>query len=823
MSFDIGPRIGIEGDKEFKKSILEINDSMKVLKSEMAAVTSQFDKNDKSSQALTAQNSVLTKQIELQKEKVAQLEAALKNAANTYGENDKVTKNWQIQLNNARAELNQMERNLESNNKAMDDAGESAEKSGEKFEKFKGILAGVGAAVASVTAAAGAAAVKLAKDVIDQFGELEQNLGGSEAVFGEHAEKIQKIAEDAYKNMGVSQSQYLQTANKMGALFQGSGLEQEKAMELTTKAMQRAADVASVMGIDMQMALDSIAGAAKGNFTMMDNLGVAMNATTIEAYALSKGLVKVSDASVDMKKVADAQDKVTQATLNVQSAQEKYNAAVEKYGKDSTQAKQASIALSKAQANLESANRKLTEAMEPAQKEMSSWWQNASQAEKAEVAMQMFFERTEQYAGNFARESTQTITGSIGMLQAAYTSFLGGLGNANADITNLSKNIVDAFGATVKNIEPVIKNIAKSLPDAISAILPEISNMLPELLQTATELFEEVLQALLQMLPQLVPVVVSGLMMIVEAIINNMPLLIDAAIQIILALVNGLSQALPNLIPAAVEAILTIVEGLVDNLPQLIDAAIELVTALAQGIIDALPILLEKAPEIIKKLIEGITDAIPKLVDAAIDIIMALVDFLLDPENLALLVKGALEIIIAIAGGLIKAQAELAKAVPKLVKKLIDKFMETDWGEIGINILKGIGEGLLSGVTGLIDTVKDVAGSIFGGFKSFFGIQSPSKLFRDDIGKMLGFGLAEGLEDSMSRVKRAVNEMNNEIAIGAGIGNSANRTTNNYYSYGPSMIRVEVPVDGHIVAGAILPTVSRSLSFESMERAAALG
>lgn len=76
----------------------------------------------------------------------------------------------------------------------------------------------------------------------------------------------------------------------MGALFQGSGLQQQESLDLTAKAMQRAADVASVMGIDTSMALESIAGAAKGNFTMMDNLGVAMNATTLQAYALEKGI-----------------------------------------------------------------------------------------------------------------------------------------------------------------------------------------------------------------------------------------------------------------------------------------------------------------------------------------------------------------------------------------------------------------------------------------------------------------------------------------------------------------------------------------------------
>ena len=99
-------------------------------------------------------------------------------------------------------------------------------------------------------------------------------------------------------------------------------------------------------------------------------------------------------------------------------------------------------------------------------------WTSASNAEKAEVAMQMFFENTEQYAGNFARESTQTISGSIGLLQAALSSFTAGLGNADADMTNLTQNLVDAFQAVVKNVVPVLENIVAALPQAAGAEIP---------------------------------------------------------------------------------------------------------------------------------------------------------------------------------------------------------------------------------------------------------------------------------------------------------------------------------------------------------------
>ena len=131
---------------------------------------------------------------------------------------------------------------------------------------------------------------KAFQTALNEGSELQQNLGGTEAVFQEYASDLQNIAQSAYKNMGMSASEYMATANKMTSLFKGSGMDIKTSMDLTTTAMQRAADVASVMGIDTEWAMESIAGAAKGNFTMMDNLGVAMNATTLQAYKIKKGI-----------------------------------------------------------------------------------------------------------------------------------------------------------------------------------------------------------------------------------------------------------------------------------------------------------------------------------------------------------------------------------------------------------------------------------------------------------------------------------------------------------------------------------------------------
>ena len=156
----------------------------------------------------------------------------------------------------------------------------AAENAGSIFTKLGGMLAGLGLG-------------KIIGDSIMSGGELEQQLGGVEVVFSEHAESMRKAAATAYKDMGLSESDYLAKANKMGALLKGSGFDTGYASAMSQQVMQRASDVASIMGVDVKDAMEAVTGAAKGNFTMMDNLGVAMNDTTLQAYAQEKGLGKL--------------------------------------------------------------------------------------------------------------------------------------------------------------------------------------------------------------------------------------------------------------------------------------------------------------------------------------------------------------------------------------------------------------------------------------------------------------------------------------------------------------------------------------------------
>ena len=287
MADSFGLKIGLEGEKEFKKALTEINQSFKVLGSEMKLVSSQFDKNDKSVQALSARNSVLNKEIEAQKSKIETLRAALQNASDSFGETDRRTQNWQIQLNNAEAALNDMERELSDNNAALeeanfnygragdaledmdsemddvtdsaddmgdeiDEAGDAAEKSESKFKGLGTVLKTVGAAMGAVVVAAGAAAVKLGKEVVEAYADYEQLVGGVDTLFKDSSQELQTYAANAYKTAGMSANDYMETVTGFSAsLIQSLGGDTEKAVKYADMAITDMSDNANKMGTDM--------------------------------------------------------------------------------------------------------------------------------------------------------------------------------------------------------------------------------------------------------------------------------------------------------------------------------------------------------------------------------------------------------------------------------------------------------------------------------------------------------------------------------------------------------------------------------------------
>lgn len=215
MADNLGLKIGIEGEKEFKKALSEINQSFKVLGSEMKLVSSQFDKNDKSVQALSARNTVLNKEIEAQKNKVETLRTALRNAADSFGENDRRTQNWQIQLNNAEAALNSMERELSDNERAIEalsreetDAADATERLSQEIARQEDALAGMKRAYSNAVLQYGKGS--------GEAKELEGRISRLSGELRENRERM-KDAGDVAEDLGDSLEDASEGADKLGS------------------------------------------------------------------------------------------------------------------------------------------------------------------------------------------------------------------------------------------------------------------------------------------------------------------------------------------------------------------------------------------------------------------------------------------------------------------------------------------------------------------------------------------------------------------------------------------------------------------------------
>lgn len=592
---------------------------------------------------LDTRQKLLAESIETTRKKLAALKGAQEDvkkavASGKIGSEEYVA--FQKELVQTEKRLKDLEGTADDTGKEEEQLADATKDAGTEMQKTEkdasglgeslknGLAAGAKAAGAALVAV-GAASVKLVKDVIEKTGELEQNLGGSESVFGDYAQRMQKAGEEAYKNLGISQSEYLATANKMGALLQGTGLDAEKSAEITEKAMQRAADMASVMGIDMSAAMESVAGAAKGNFTMMDNLGVAINDTTLKAYAAEHGLGDLSTT----------QDKVT-------------------------------------------------------------------------AAMQMFLDTTEQYDGNFAKEATETISGSFGLLAASWDSLIAGLGNGEADISNLAGNVVDAFDSVVKNVEPVVDAIVDALPAVVDTLLAAVEELLPKLIPAFTDIFIKLTDTLVKLLPTLIPIAANAILTITTALIKNLPQVVRAAIEIITAIAQGIAKALPELIPVIVDVVLEIAEILTDpkTLMPLIRAAFDIINALIEGLLspESIDKMIEMLPEVISNLVDILLESLDLLLDAAVQIITALCDYFFDPENVQKLIDTAIEIIAKICEGLLKALYKVGEAIGEVVKKIVDCLGLGEYWEAGMDVI----DEFMGGVKQKWDEWADWWGSI---------------------------------------------------------------------------------------------------------------
>lgn len=342
-AYDIGPRIGIEGEKEFKNSIKAIDSEIRALQNQLRTLSKEYDENDRSVEGVTKKQQALTKaigatqdkiklltsQYDKQYQELKRLETALDSARQLHGENSEEAlkaesalakqatevNNLESRLQTAKGQLATFSQELENTGNRATLAGDKIQSAGDKLEAVGGKLSSAGntltAAVTAPLLAAGGAAIVMASD-------YEESLNKVDVAFGDSAERVKEFAQTTVDSYGIAEGTALDMAALFGDMATSMKIPREEAAEMSERLVGLAGDLASFKNIS----LDQVGTALKSIFTgeteSLKELGVVMTEANLDAFALAEGFGKTTDEMTEAEKVQLRYQYVLSATQNAQ-------------------------------------------------------------------------------------------------------------------------------------------------------------------------------------------------------------------------------------------------------------------------------------------------------------------------------------------------------------------------------------------------------------------------------------------------------------------------------------------------------------------------
>ncbi len=828
MADDFGLRIGVEGEKEFKKALAEINQSFKVLGSEMKLVSSQFDKNDSSVQALSARNTVLNKEIDAQRQKVETLRSALQNAAESFGENDRRTQNWQIQLNNAEAALNGMERELSQNEQTIEALNNQEEQTVDATERLTQEISRQEEELAGLKRAYSNAV-------------LEYGKGSSEARELEENRDTLREASDSTEDFGDAMEDASDGAGKLGSGLSAATVAMGN---LISSGIQAALNGIKELG----SAIWNLDEATEEYRVAQGKLTTAFEAAGYSGEAAQKSYTEFYKILGDTDTAAEASQLLAQLAENEQDITKWTNIAA---GVCGTFGDALPI-----EGLIESANETAKVGQVTGSLADALNWVGISEdefneklaacsgeSERNRLIMETLSGTYDEASQAFYRNNEALVASREG--QARMDETLAGLGET---ISNVKNNLRAEFLPAIADVVSAFTDMVNGVEGADTAFAEAITG----LVDTAVA-----------MLPQFVSTGTQMLTSLLSGIIQSLPAIVEAAVQIVSTLATGIGESLPTLVPAIVQAVTTIVQTLADNLPMILDAALQLIMGLAQGLLDAIPVLIEALPAIISAIVDFVIGAIPQIIDAGIQLLTSLISALPEiitaivaaiPQIIDGLVTAVLgsipqlidagvkllisliqnlpQIITTVVGAIPKIVTSLVnaivgnvdkiilagvkllvsliknlpqiivsivKAVPQIIAAIVKGFAggAAQMASIGLNLIKGIWNGIGDAASWLWGKVSGFCSNLMSKIKGFFGIHSPSTEMAW-VGEMLVEGLAGSIEDNGGEAVKAAE------GLSEGISDVMNGLAED--------MKTSIPTDFHLDADASVRCVTDGMT-----------
>lgn len=398
-------------------------------------------------------------------------------------------------------------------------------------------------------------------------------------------------------------------------------------------------------------------------------------------------------------------------------------------------------------------------------------------------------------AGATSAEAAGTFSGSFAAMQAAADNFMSSLALGEGVGPALSALCQTAMTFAIDNLIPMVGNILVSLVETIFT-----TDWAGIGMQLVTKIKDGISSAAMEYLGTDQDIVGN----LLAAISNGLPSILNKGIETISNFTNGILESIPTVISSMGEVLTQLFGFVIENAPEFWQAGVTLLGEIINGIVESIPSIIGSMATVVSNLLKSIGEKMPEFLQKGITILGEL------------------------AAGLIKAIPDLLSKIPDIIKKVTDAFSNVDWKSVGKDILRGIAKGLTSAGNIILEAVKDVAGGALSAIKKLLGIKSPSRVFRDQVGKMIDLGLAAGIEKNVGVVTNSMKELsaasvgmiNTDFSIGAPMTFQKSPAEDDYLLqqiyelvgyYLPQLANMKLVTDTGVLIGELAPGMNYEL------------
>lgn len=617
------------------------------------------------------------------------------------------------------------------------------------------------------------------KAAISEGADLQQSIGGIETLFKDSSNKVIENAKNAYKTAGLSANAYMETVTGFSAsLLQGLAGDTDKAADVADMALTDMADNANKMGTSMDLIQNAYQGFAKQNYTMLDNLKLGYGGTKTEMERLLADATKISGIEYNLDNLSDVYEAihVIQGELDITG----------------TTAKEAASTLSGSLASMKSA--------------FSNVLGNLALGEDIGPSLQALGDTVFTFiTGNLVPMVGNILSNLPEVLDSALSMAVRGLNIAAENADTLVQNGIDLIGELVVGIISALPYLAEAAVNIVTGLGSAIINT--DWVGVATDIINKLRDNMALASSEILGTDGSIIQAVSKSITEKLPEVLKNGVEITSNIANGILQNLPNIITSIGSILSQMLDFIMQNLPSILQAGGMLLKNLALGILNNLPAILTSIAQVLANLIATILRHMPQILQTGIELLGKL------------------------AAGIIKAIPKLVAQLPTVIENIVRTFGQFDWKEIGLNIIRGIANGIANSAGAIIDAAKEAARSALDAAKSALGIHSPSRLFENEVGKMIDMGLAAGIKNNVGAVSDSMKEISSatigmvdtDFTVKNGAPAYASEQNSNQilsvimqvfsilYEYLPQMANMHVVLDSGATIGQLAPGMDEAL------------